>query len=405
MKKGKNIGKIDSVAKTLFGIVLVGLIGYVFLSKSILPLPGLIPVIMLITFLKIDLTQAYPIITKKIRIVLLILVAFTFSSCGKDPLEPNNLVPATVDDDQTIPAIEVNGTRLHLESFGNPTNPVMIFLHGGPGTGDYRAFTRMLNTYDGYTLTDSFFVIMYDQRGAGLSRRYGDINTANKHKIKDLSLDNYLKDLEEIVEMFSPTKKIILFGHSWGGMHAMMYVNAHPDRVAAVILSEPGSFNATIENDLDLDVASTSLLGEATNDVYWSHQNISPNGHQMMDYSYMNGFYNGLGPKYYHFSETDILPVFRFGSVASVNDLGPDGMTSGGRYTFDFTTNLNQFTTKVLFINGNLNEILTPEYQNKNRAYLPNSEIKIIEGVGHDLIWVKADAHVQFIREYLNEIL
>ncbi len=334
-----------------------------------------------------------------------IAIILMFVSCGKDPLEPNNLVPATVDQDFNIPAIEVNNTRLHLETFGDPSNPVLIFLHGGPGTGDYRAFGRMLEEYDGYALTDEYFVIMYDQRGAGLSRRYGDINSAYSYSISELSLANYLKDLEGIVEKFSPTEKIILFGHSWGGMHAMMYVNAHPDKVAGVILSEPGSFNAEIENGLDLSVASTDLFGEATNDVYWNHQNISPNDHQMLDYSYMNGFYNGLGPEYYHFSETDILPVYRFGAVASVNDLGPDGMTSDGTYTFDFTTNLNQFTTKVLFINGDLNEMLTPGFQEKNRAYLPLSEIKIIEGVGHDLIWIRPDEHVRLMKEYLDEIL
>jgi len=330
---------------------------------------------------------------------------FLLVSCGKDPLEPNYLVPSTVDQDHSIPAIEVNNARLHLETFGDSTKTVFIFLHGGPGTGDYRAFSRMLDGYDGYKLTDEYFVIMYDQRGAGLSRRYGDIKAANTHSIGELTLANYLKDLEEIVDRYSPTEKIILFGHSWGGMHAMMYVNAHPDKVAGVILSEPGSFNADIENELSLSVASTNLFGEATNDVFWNHQNISPNDHQMLDYSYMNGFYNGLGPEYYHFSETDILPVFRFGAVASVNDLGSDGMTSDGTYTFDFTSNLHLFTTKVLFINGDLNEILTPEFQEKNRAFLPNSEIKIINGVGHDLIWIKPAEHVKFIKEYLDEVL
>jgi proline iminopeptidase len=341
----------------------------------------------------------------KTNLLLFGVVAMLLFSCGKDPQEPNNLVPATVDQDASIPAIDVNNTRLHLETFGNAANPVLIFLHGGPGTGDYRAFSRILNEYDGYQLTDEYFVVMYDQRGAGLSRRYGDIKSANSHTVSELTLENYLKDLEGIVNHFSPDRKVILFGHSWGGMHAMMYVNAHPEKVAGVILSEPGSFNAEIENSLDLSVASTNLFGEATNDVYWNHQNISPNDHQMLDYTYLNGFYNGLGPDYYHFSETDLLPVFRFGSVASVNDLGADGMTSDGTYTFDFTTNLDQFTTKVLFINGNLNEMLTPEFQQKNRAYLPNSELKMIDGAGHDLIWIKAGEHVKLIKEYLDEVL
>lgn len=337
--------------------------------------------------------------------VIAVSMLILFTSCGKDPLAPNHLVPATVDDDASIPALEVNQTRLHLETFGDPANQTIIFLHGGPGTGDYRAFERMLLAYDGYKLTDEFHVVMYDQRGAGLSRRYGEMSDAIYHTVPELTLGHLLKDLEGIVEHFSPNEQVILFGHSWGGMHAMMYVNAHPEKVAAVILSEPGSFNADIENDLSLTIASTDLFAEPTNDVYWNHQNISPDNHQMLDYSYMNGFYNGLGPEYYHFSETDILPIFRFGAVASVNDLGTDGMTEEDVYTFDFTTNLSAFTTKVLFINGDLNEILTPEYQEKNRAFLPNSEMKIIENVGHDLIWIKPGEHIRLMKEYLDEVL
>jgi pimeloyl-ACP methyl ester carboxylesterase len=125
----------------------------------------------------------------------------------------------------------------------------------------------------------------------------------------------------------------------------------------------------------------------------------------MMDYTFLNGFYNGLGPDAFHFSKTDILPVFRFGAIASLNDLGSDGMTEDDVYTFDFTTNLEQFNTKVLFINGDLNEVLTVSYQEQNRAYLPNTEMKIIQNVGHDLIWIKAEEHVKFIKIYLDEIL
>jgi len=184
---------------------------------------------------------------------------FLFNSCGKNPLEPNHLVAATVDEDANVPAFEVNNTRLHLETFGDPSNQALIFLHGGPGTGDYRAFERMLLSYDGYKLTDEFFVIMYDQRGAGLSRRYGDMGLAINHAVPELTLDHFLKDLEGIVEHYSPNEKIILFGRSWGGMHAMMYVNAHPDKVAAVVLSEPGSFNADIENELTLTDGSRTI--------------------------------------------------------------------------------------------------------------------------------------------------
>ena len=55
-----------------------------------------------------------------------------------DPDAPGNLVPKTVEEDPSLPRIEVNGTTLHAEAFGDPSAPMVMMLHGGPG-GDYRS--------------------------------------------------------------------------------------------------------------------------------------------------------------------------------------------------------------------------------------------------------------------------
>jgi proline iminopeptidase len=70
------------------------------------------------------------------------------------PEDPGNLVPLTVAEDTSLPAIEMNGSRFHLETFGNPVNPVIIFLHGGPGS-DYRSMLTMRERYNGYIRTCS----------------------------------------------------------------------------------------------------------------------------------------------------------------------------------------------------------------------------------------------------------
>jgi proline iminopeptidase len=60
------------------------------------------------------------------------------------PSDPGNLVPRTVAEDASLPAIDMNGTRFHVETVGNPANPVIVFLHGGPG-GDYRSMLKLAN--------------------------------------------------------------------------------------------------------------------------------------------------------------------------------------------------------------------------------------------------------------------
>jgi len=69
---------------------------------------------------------------------------------------------------------------------------------------------------NGYSLSDDYFFIFYDQRGAGQSRR---------HDKEELNIVLMLKDLEEIVDRYAPTEPVTLLGHSWGGTHAMQYIS------------------------------------------------------------------------------------------------------------------------------------------------------------------------------------
>jgi len=52
-----------------------------------------------------------------------------------DPGDPGNLVPKTVVEDPTLPRIALAGTQLHSEAYGDPSSPMVVVLHGGPGQG------------------------------------------------------------------------------------------------------------------------------------------------------------------------------------------------------------------------------------------------------------------------------
>ena len=94
-----------------------------------------------------------------------LLLPIALAGC-LDPDEPGNLVPKTVDEDPALPRIEVAGTLLHAEAFGDPTAPTVMVLHGGPG-GDYRSLLPLRALAD-----DGYRVVFWDQRGAGLSQRH-----------------------------------------------------------------------------------------------------------------------------------------------------------------------------------------------------------------------------------------
>src|SRR5262252_8407662 len=103
----------------------------------------------------------------------LIISALGATACRDDVTSPsrsNNLVPPTVAEDRALPASEMNGSRFHVETRGDPSKPVIVMLHGGPG-GDYRSLLRLSDRFEGYSLADDYFLVYWDQRGAGLSER------------------------------------------------------------------------------------------------------------------------------------------------------------------------------------------------------------------------------------------
>ena len=111
-------------------------------------------------------------------------IGLYFATSGQYP------VAATVVDDASLPQIEINGVRLHAETYGDPSNPVIIVLHGGPG-GDYRS------QLGARSLADTNFVVFYDQRGAGLSERVPG---------EDLNVPAYMAELDGVIDRYSPDR-------------------------------------------------------------------------------------------------------------------------------------------------------------------------------------------------------
>jgi len=77
-----------------------------------------------------------------------------------------------------------------------------------------------------------FDVYLYDQIGSGLSDRLPEP--------KDYSFEKHLKDLSEIINTQIRAEKVILVGHSFGGILATHFAANHANKVVKLILSSPG---------------------------------------------------------------------------------------------------------------------------------------------------------------------
>jgi proline iminopeptidase len=116
------------------------------------------------------------------------------------------------------------GVELHYRSAGTGTPAVL--LSGGPGFRvDYMEPV-------GDFLPANYRRIFYEQRGTGRSR---SANVAPE----SLTLKTGVEDLEAL-RVHLKQERLLLVGHSWGGMLAMAYAVAHPDRVDRLVLISSG---------------------------------------------------------------------------------------------------------------------------------------------------------------------
>jgi proline iminopeptidase len=116
-----------------------------------------------------------------------------------------------------------DGVVLHYRTTGSGA-PVIV-LSGGPGFEvDY-----MLPVGD--FLPASYQRVFLEQRGTGRSRVELTSDT--------VTIRNVVEDLEGL-RVHLKQERLFLVGHSWGGMLAMAYAAAHPDRIDRMILIGPG---------------------------------------------------------------------------------------------------------------------------------------------------------------------
>lgn len=108
----------------------------------------------------------------------------------------------------------------------NRANPLLVILHGGPGSSETALF-RAFNP----ELEDAFTVVYWDQRGAGRSFR-GSLDPAT------LTVERFVADLDELVDHLLAKfdrKQVVLLGHSWGSVLGVLYAQTHPEKVAVYV--------------------------------------------------------------------------------------------------------------------------------------------------------------------------
>ncbi|MCA9646441.1 MAG: alpha/beta hydrolase [Polyangiaceae bacterium] len=318
-------------------------------------------------------------------------MALSLSQC-LSPTDPGNLVPPTADQDSKLPQVTLriagHSRQVHLQTFGDAENPPLLLLHGS--LSDYRALLPF------EALSDRYYVIMWDQRGNGLSERVtGD----------EYTFDSVVEEIEEIRARYAGNRPVSLIGHSFGAMYSALYMSRYPERVDQAVLVEPGGLNGQLFGDTFDQVINIDLFNPELSETYWQTEVLSPSSHEAMDYKALLLLENGHQTNY--FCDADHpprWPVWRPGAFVEYRrgKLMGAGL-SGGSFEFDFAKGLDAFPRKVLLLAGSCSA-LGPDYQQRyHQPLFGDAEVVTIENAGHRMFVEQMDEVLDAVRGYLSQ--
>jgi proline iminopeptidase len=165
----------------------------------------------------------------------------------------------------SLESIRIGGIDQWIHIRGeNTNNPVLLFIHGGPGIGFIALAGTIQRPWEKH-----FTVVQWDQRGAGktYARNHRELQrrtmTVSRMQQDALEVVNYLR------ARFT-RDKIIVVGASWGSVLGLWLAHEHPDVIAAYV--GVGQFvnakqNEQMAYDDALAMARTQHRADAISDL------------------------------------------------------------------------------------------------------------------------------------------
>ena len=328
----------------------------------------------------------------KIILVLVVVLVVLFGAGYLLTIGEYN-VPETVDQDPSLAQITIDGYSYHTETYGDPANPVVISVHGGPG-GDYRSILPL------QALANEYYVVFFDQRGAGLSPR---VDPA------EITMESAIADLDSIVDYYGKGEKVNLVGHSWGAMLASAYLGRFPQKIDHAVLAEPGFLNSGFAEEWAAGTQMRFSPGVIYYFLKTKFESLHVNGpdDQAADdyFRHQINLYQGNDhPQASYYCQGDKPSEnmsWRFGAAAG-NAISQEAVDQNGNFDINLAEGVENFTDTVLFMTGECQQLIGADFQSRQMKLFPSAELVVIPDAGHEMFFENPEASVEAVRAYLN---
>lgn len=343
--------------------------------------------------------------------VILVIIIARFRHCQKTKINTELGVQESL-------YIELGGIEQYVQIRGeNINNPVILFLHGGPGF----PLSYLSYYYQPYLESDYTF-ICWDQRGSGRTYYYNEVTQA------DLTPEQLLADTDELVEYICDRfdkEKVIIMGQSWGTVLGTLYTMNYPDKVESyigvgqVIDFDAGKIEAalvakTLAKKEGIESHVTTLMNEI--ERFSQASNINeidiPSMEKMIvtSLSYLKGS-----------DEINPLKTMWLGLTSpnvSINDLRWFKKASNTEIIFELENNLinymyyifdideldNQYDVPIYYISGS-NDWITPYTMVEtyyNHLVAPSKDMIIIDKTGHTPFLDQPERFADAVKQMLD---
>jgi pimeloyl-ACP methyl ester carboxylesterase len=265
--------------------------------------------------------------------------------------------------------------RLHVEATGPADAEVtVVLLHGW--TLDGRAWHKQLSDlrerFDG-----AVRVVAYDARGHGRSSCMA-LPTATLAQLGD--------DLAAVLDRVAPTGRVVLVGHSMGGMTIMEYAHRHPEHFAAraaglVFVSTTAEGHTHTAYGLSPRIARLIRLAETTGAGV-----LARCGSWRPPRALLRALRPSIRWMLFgdHCDPPDIRLVTSAVARASLRSIGGFRASIGAQHRLDTLARLAHLPAAALV--GDRDRLTPPPCAESIAAALPATELTVCPGAGHMLM-------------------
>ncbi len=263
----------------------------------------------------------------------------------------------------------VRGISLKIcEGGPKQTRPALVFLHGMPG--------QISNwKYQLSYFCKRYWCIAYDQRGYGES-----------DKPKRVSLEDYLLDLDEVLEHFElGPEEVVLIGHSFGAMVAQTY--AKERRIKGLVL---------IGSLFKWEVSTLDRIIAVLPPIFWRRILFTKNPLTVRVYKDM--FFSPKTPK-------EVFEEFMRDNERYISSLPPH-VHRYWKFFADYDARpwLSEVDVPTLVMVGADDKVTHPSWSEEIHRLLPNSKLVTIKGAGHLVLYERPDEVNREIEGFIRSL-